>query len=118
MYSQGETFYYDIDGDDYELTVLENLVLEDKEYIVAEDFDGDLHVFSIDEDDEELYLVEDKKEFRMVVDYWKEECLLDEDISDFDDDPYYDREEDEIEKFDDEMFFDDELGSTENEEYL
>ncbi len=116
MYSQGETFYYDIDGDDYELTVLENLVLEDKEYIVAEDFDGDLHVFSFDEDDEELYMIEDKKEFRMVVDYWKEECLLDEDISDFDDD-YYDREPDIEQELDNEIFFDDEIEieSIENE---
>ncbi len=109
MYSQGETFYYDIDGDDYELTVLENFVLDGKEYILAEDIDGDLHVFYVDEDEEELYLVEDKKEFRKVVDYWKEECLLDEDISDFEDDEYYDREDNELDHdFDDEFFEDSE----------
>lgn len=106
MYSQGETFYYDIDGDDYELTVLENFVLDDKEYIIAEDFDGDIHIFFTNEDEDEICLVEDKKEFRTVVDYWKEECLLDEDISDFDDDSYYDREDSEVEHvFDDEDFF-------------
>ncbi len=107
MYSHGETFNYDIDGDDYELTVLETFFLEDKEYIVAEDFDGDLHAFYIDEDDEEVVLVEDKKEFRMVIGYWKEECLLDEDISDFDEDLYYDREDSDVD-FDNKDFFDEE----------
>ncbi len=114
MYSHGETFYYDIDGDDYELTVLENFVLDSKEYVLAEDIDGDLHAFYVDEDEEELCLVEDKKEFRKVVDYWKEECLLDEDINDFEDDEYYDREDNELEHdFDDEFFED-----SENDEYL
>lgn len=102
MYSHGETFYYDIDGDEYELTVLESFILDSKDYILAEDFDGDLHVFFVDEDEEELHLVEDKKEFREALNYWKEECLLEEDISDFEDDEYYDREiiEDDEELFD------------------
>ncbi len=54
MYSQGETFYYDIDDEEYELHVLENVIMGDKEYIIAEDFDGDVHVFLYDEDEEEL----------------------------------------------------------------
>lgn len=93
MYSQGETFYYDYDGDEYELNVLENFVLESKEYIIAEDNDGEIYVFYYDEDEDEVVLVEDRAEKKAAITYWREECLLDEDISDFEDDEYYDRED-------------------------
>lgn len=55
MYSQGETFYYDIDDEEFELSVVENITMKDKEYIIAEDYDGELHVFVYDEDEEEYY---------------------------------------------------------------
>ena len=59
MYSQGETFYHDIDDEEYELHVIENVVMGDKEYIIAEDFDGQIHVFLYNEDEEDIYLMED-----------------------------------------------------------
>lgn len=57
MYSQGETFYHDIDDEEYELHVIENVVMGDKEYIIAEDFDGQIHVFLYNEDEEDIYLI-------------------------------------------------------------
>lgn len=93
MYSQGETFYYDFDGDEYELNVLENFVLGNKEYIVAEDFDGEIYVFFYDEDEDTIEVIEDREERKMVIDYWNEEYVLDDDIGDFEDDEYYDRED-------------------------
>ena len=90
MYSQGDTFYFYYDGDEYELNVLETFVLESKEYIISEDYDGEIFVFFYDEDEEELILVEDRTEEKEVIKYWREECLLDDDIGDFEDDEYYD----------------------------
>lgn len=113
MYSQGETFYHDIDDEEYELHVLENVIMGDKEYIIAEDFDGEIHVFYYDEDEEEIYLMEDS-DASEVIEYWKEEYLLGEDISDFEEDEYYDREDEEYtDKFDNEDYYDDE----DNEDY-
>lgn len=98
MYLQGDIFYYNYEGEKYELNVLENFILESKEYIIAEDIDGNTHVFFYDEDEDEVILVEDRAEKKAALTYWHEECLLDEDISDFEDDEYYDREDDLIER--------------------
>ena len=106
MYSQGETFYYDIDDEEYELHVLENVIMGDKEYIIAEDFDGDVHVFLYDEDEEELEILDDG-DASEVIDYWKEEYLLGEAIGDYEEDEYYDREDEEYgDKFDNEDYYD------------
>ncbi len=106
MYSQGETFYYDIDDEEYELHVLENVIMGDKEYIIAEDFDGDIHVFLYDEDEEELEILDDG-DASEVIDYWKEEYLLGEDIGDYEEDEYYDREDEDYgDKFDNEDYYD------------
>lgn len=106
MYSQGETFYYDIDDEEYELHVLENVIMGDKEYIIAEDFDGDVHVFLYDEDEEELEILDDG-DASEVIDHWKEEYLLGEDIGDYEEDEYYDREDEEYgDKFDNEDYYD------------
>ena len=106
MYSQGETFYYDIDDEEYELHVLENVIMGDKEYIIAEDFDGDVHVFLYDEDEEELEILDDG-DASEVIDYWKEEYLLGEDSGDYEEDEYYDREDEEYgDKFDNEDYYD------------
>ena len=106
MYSQGETFYYDIDDEEFELSVVENITMKDKEYIIAEDYDGDVHVFLYDEDEEELEILDDG-DASEVIDYWKEEYLLGEDIGDYEEDEYYDREDEEYgDKFDNEDYYD------------
>lgn len=93
MYSQGETFYYDIEDEEYELSVLANLVLGEQEYLITEDFDGHLYVFLYDEDEDEVFLVEDEDEAEHLISYWKEEYLDGDDIGDFEEDEYYDRED-------------------------
>lgn len=115
MYSQGEIFYYDFDGDEYELNVLENFILESKEYIIAEDFDGDVYVFYYDEDEDEINLVESEQEEKYVINHWKEEYLLDNDINDFEDDEYYDREDELTDREFDREFDEDE--DSENDYY-
>ena len=107
MYSQGETFYHDIDDEEYELHVIENVVMGDKEYIIAEDFDGQIHVFLYNEDEEDIYLMEDSDAME-VIEYWREEYLSGDDIGDYEEDEYYDREDDYSEKFDNEYYYEDE----------
>ena len=107
MYSQGETFYHDIDDEEYELHVVENVVMGDKEYIIAEDFDGQIHVFLYDEEEEDIYLMEDSDAME-VIEYWREEYLSGDDIGDYEEDEYYDREDEYSEKFDNEDYYEDE----------
>lgn len=107
MYSQGETFYHDINDEEYELHVIENVVMGDKEYIIAEDFDGQIHVFLYNEEEEDIYLMEDSDSME-VIEYWREEYLSGDDIGDYEEDEYYDREDDYSEKFDNEDYYEDE----------
>ena len=107
MYSQGETFYHDIDDEEYELHVIENVVMGDKEYIIAEDFDGQIRVFLYDEEEEDIYLVEDSDAME-IIEYWREEYLSGDDIGDYEEDEYYDREDDFDEKFDNEDYYEEE----------
>lgn len=93
MYSQGETFYYDIEDEEYELSVLSSFLLGEQEYLVTEDFDGTLYVFIYDEEEDEVFLVEDEDEAEQMIQYWKEEYLDGEDIGDYEEDEYYDRED-------------------------
>lgn len=93
MYSQGETFYYDIEDEEYELSVLSTFLVGEQEYLITEDFDGALHVFIYDEDEDDIFLVEDEEEAAQLIQYWKEEYLDGEDIGDYEEDEYYDRED-------------------------
>src|SRR3712207_9205635 len=89
MYSQGETFYYDIEDEEYELSVLSTFLVGEQEYLITEDFDGTLHVFIYDEDEDDVFLVEDEEEAAQLIQDWKEEYLDGEDIGDYEDDEYY-----------------------------
>ncbi|MGL4642631.1 MAG: hypothetical protein ACRCVB_06085 [Cetobacterium sp.] len=93
MYSQGETFYHIIDDEEFEITVLENLIIRDKEYLITEDSDGTNYIFLYDEDEDDLIAVDDSNEINSVLDFWKEEYLGADNIGDWDDDEYYDRED-------------------------
>lgn len=106
MYSQGETFYHNFDDEEFELTVLENLIIRDKEYLITEDFDGSNYVFLYDEDEDDLIFIEDSGEINIVLDYWKEQYLGSDDIGDWDDDEYYDRED----TFDSDDYYNDDMG--------
>lgn len=96
MYTQGENFYYTIDEEEYELHILEVVTLGENEYLVTEDYSGDLHIFRQDEDEDDLEYIDDKRDAEDVIQFWKDEYLLDGDIGDYEEDEYYDREDREI----------------------
>ncbi|MGL4509023.1 hypothetical protein, partial [Cetobacterium sp.] len=58
-----------------------------------EDFDGTNYIFLYDEDEDDLIFVDDAAEINTVLDFWKEEYLGADNIGDWDDDEYYDRED-------------------------
>lgn len=107
MYSQGETFYRDIDDEEYELHVVENFTLREREYIIAEDFNGDFHVFIYDEDEDDIVLL-DEFDAADIIEYWEEEYLSGDNIGDYEDDEYYDREDEEYqERYDNDNYNED-----------
>lgn len=113
MYSQGEMFYYTLEDEEkIKLTVLENLILDEKEYLITEDFDGNNYIFLYDEDEENIVLLEDVLEINSIIDFWKEEYLGCEDIGDWEESEYYDREDsydrdDYYNDLDDDSYYDD-----------
>lgn len=93
MYAVGETFYYEIQDEEYELNVIGDIILVGTEYLVTEDFEGDKWVFLFDEDEEELVLI-DEDEALDIISYWEKEYFGGgSDIGDWDEDGYYDRED-------------------------
>lgn len=108
MYSQGETFYHSVDDKEFELSVVENISMKDREYIIAEDYDGELRVFVYDEDEEEIYLLEDSDAME-IIEYWQDEYMSGKDIGDYEDDEYYDREDREYDdRYDNEDYYEEE----------
>ncbi|MGL5088709.1 MAG: hypothetical protein ACRC6Z_04555 [Cetobacterium sp.] len=108
MYSQGETFYHKLDDEEFKITVLETLIIRDKEYLITEDSDGTNYIFLCDDDEDYLVLIDDTNEFNAVLDFWKEEYLgADSSIGDWDDDEYYDREDSFDHDYYDDMGYDD-----------
>lgn len=113
MYTYGETFYYEVDEENLEMHVLENVVLGDEEYIVTEDYEGKIHVFFYDEDEDEINYVADRRHAQEIIEYWRDEYLIGADIGDYDDDEYYDRED----KLGDRDYFDDYNYEDNDDEY-
>jgi len=95
MYAVGETFYYEIYDEEYELHVIGDIISGGKEYIVAEDFDGEKHAFVYDENEENLTHIEDEDEAEEVIEFWETEYSGAEtsNIGDWEGDEYYDRED-------------------------
>lgn len=95
MYAIGETFYHEIFEEEYELHVIGEVMSGGKEYIVAEDFDGEKHAFVYDENEEELNHIEDEDEAEEVIEFWEVEYNGSgtADIGDWEGDEYYDRED-------------------------
>lgn len=62
MYSFGEEFTYSIDDNLEYFTCLNTVEYDDKEYIIAENEYGIKKVFECDEDEEEIYLVDEEDE--------------------------------------------------------
>jgi len=93
MYSQGESFFYEINDDEVEFNVLANIEYEDKEYIIAENLEGDTFIFFYDDTEENIELVEFDVEASEIISYWKDEFDEDDSPVDLGDEDYYDRED-------------------------
>ena len=95
MYAVGETFYHEIFEEEYELHVIGDLIENGKEYIIAEDFDGEKYAFVYDENEEELSHIEDEDDAIEVMDFWETEYsgAASANIGDWEGDEYYDRED-------------------------
>lgn len=95
MYAVGETFYHEIFEEEYELHVIGDLMSGGKEFIIAEDFDGERYAFIYDENEEELSHIEDEDEAMEVMEHWEMEYngATATDIGDWEEDEYYDRED-------------------------
>jgi len=95
MYAVGETFYHEIFEEEYELHVIGDLMSSGKEYIIAEDFDGEKYAFVYDENEELLSHIEEDDEAMEVLDFWESEYngAASTDIGDWEGDEYYDRED-------------------------
>ncbi len=87
MYSQGESFYFEIAEEETEIQVLENVILGEKEYLITDDLEGKIRVFLYDDLEETIELVEDKNEVFDIIEYWKEEYLNSGNIN-YDEDYY------------------------------
>ena len=104
MYSQGESFYFEITEEETEIQVLENVILGEKEYLITDDLEGKIRVFLYDDLEETIELVEDKNEVFDIIEYWKEEYLNSGNIN-YDDD-YYEFDDKDI----DNINYDEEYG--------
>jgi len=94
MYAIGENFEYMIEDEEYDISVVGDIIMFGDEYLIGEDLDGKKYVFIYKEDEEIVELVEDLDESSDILDNWEEEYSVGGiDIGDWDDDSYYERED-------------------------
>lgn len=107
MYSIGDYFDYEVEGEEIEFEVLATLTYDSDDYVITDNGEGTFHVF-LDNDDDDLSLVEDDDIVSDVLEYWKESLKEDSNIGDWEDDEYYEREDKlgERESFDNEDYRD------------
>ncbi|MGB6129419.1 MAG: hypothetical protein WBG30_11770 [Psychrilyobacter sp.] len=94
MYAVGENFEYIIEDEEYDISVIGDIVMFGDEYLIGENIDGKRYVFIYIEDEERVKLVEEEDEASDILDNWEEEYYAGgTDIGDWDDDSYYERED-------------------------
>jgi DNA-directed RNA polymerase subunit delta len=94
MYAIGENFEYMIEDEEYDISVVGDIMMFGDEYLIGEDLEGKRYVFIYKEDEERVQLVEDLDESSDILDNWEEEYFAGGmDIGDWDDDSYYERED-------------------------
>ena len=54
MYSIGENFFYELEGEKVEFSILGDMIIKGKEYLITEDADHNRFVFSYDDEEEEV----------------------------------------------------------------
>ena len=94
MYAVGENFEYLIEDEEYDISVVGDIMMFGDEYLIGEDPDGKRYVFIYREDEEIVELIDDEDESSDILDNWEEEYYAGgTDIGDWDDDSYYERED-------------------------
>lgn len=89
MYSYGEEFVYNIEGNLEYFTALGTVKLRETEYIVAENEYGLKKAFKVDEDEEEIILLPEDEE-EVILDIFYKQMYDDEpDFGEIDDDYEY-----------------------------
>jgi len=124
MYSIGENFFYELDGEEVEFSILGDMIIKGKEYLVTEDEDHNRSVFLYDDEEETVSLLEDDEEAEKLIETWETDFYGEsEDETLWDDDEYEDYEEEEEEEedyvdYDDDVDFDDDEYIEEEDEDL
>lgn len=112
MYAVGENFDYIIEDEEYDISVVGDIMMFGDEYLIGEDLDGKRYVFIYRDDEEIVELVDEEDEASDILDNWEDEYYAGgTNIGDWDDDSYYEREdkittgsEDTVEYFEDEDY--------------
>lgn len=110
MFLPGDYFTGRVLGDEIEFEIVATLTYENDDYVIAESSDGEKYVF-LANDEEDLEHIDDEDQVEEILEYWEEEYGDEkEDIGDWEDDEYYDREDtrNSRERFDNEDYHDEE----------
>lgn len=110
MFLPGDYFTGKVLGDEIEFEIVATLTYDNDDYVIAESSDGEKYVF-LANDEEDLEYIDDEDQVEEILEYWEEEYGDDkEDIGDWEDDEYYDREDarNSKERFDNEDYHDEE----------
>ncbi|NME35756.1 MULTISPECIES: DUF1292 domain-containing protein [Fusobacterium] len=110
MFLPGDYFTGRVLGDEIEFEIVATLTYENDDYVIAESSDEEKYVF-LANDEEDLEHIDDEDQVEEILEYWEEEYGDEkEDIGDWEDDEYYDREDtrNSRERFDNEDYHDEE----------
>ena len=124
MYSIGENFFYELEGEKVEFSILGDMIIKGKEYLITEDADHNRFVFSYDDEEEEVKLLEDEEATEKLIETWETDFYGEvEDDTIWDDDEYEayddsDEEEQDYVDYEDDVEFDDEYLEEEDEDEL
>lgn len=125
MYSIGENFFYELDGEEVEFSILGDMIIKGKEYLVTETLDNTKLVFIYDDEEETVTLLEDEEATDKLIETWEtdfygeveDETLWDDDEYEAYDDTDEEEEEDYVD-YEDDVDFDEEYIEEDDEEDL
>lgn len=114
MYSYGDDFSYEIDGNLEYFTCLTTLKIKEFEYIVAENEFGNKKVFLIEDEDDEIISEVDEDDEETILDIYDRQIMLDGEFYTTDDDDFnkfdeLESSEDEYDEFITEEMLDEEV---------
>lgn len=123
MYSIGENFFYELDGEEVEFSILGDMIIKGKEYLVTETLDNTKFVFIYDDEEETVTLLEDEEATDKLIETWEtdfygeveDETLWDDDEYESYDDSDEEEEEDYVD-YEDDVDFDDEYVEDDDDE--